>query len=222
MNRLRSARVALVATFLVITSFSGHAAGPTASAAPNAASRARVHDFGDPSTGFLVKFKPGLTGEQMAAHLGSRGLAKAKRFQAPRRAPHAAIGRWWHVTLADPKNGQTLRQLKRDALIEHIEANHAVLASGLPDDPQFAAQWGLHNIGQSGGIADADVDAPEAWDLQTGSPQIIVAVLDTGIDYTHPDLAANIWTNPGEIPGNGVDDDGNGLIDDVYGYNFFD
>ncbi|HEX6267398.1 MAG TPA: hypothetical protein VFZ81_10950, partial [Burkholderiales bacterium] len=105
---MRSARVALAATFLVMTSFSGHAAGPGASSAPSAASRARVHDFGDPSIGFLVKFKPGLTGEQMAAHLASRGLAKAKRFQAPRRSPHAAIGRWWHVALADPKNGAAL------------------------------------------------------------------------------------------------------------------
>ena len=81
-------------------------------------------------------------------------------------------------------------------------------------------QWGLHNTGQTGGTADKDIDAPEAWNITTGSSEIVVAVLDTGIDYTHPDLAANIWTNPGEIAGDGIDDDGNGKIDDVHGYDF--
>ncbi len=89
-----------------------------------------------------------------------------------------------------------------------------------PDDPKFNKQWPLHNTGQDGGTPDADMDAPEAWDLFTGSPNIVVAVLDTGVDYNHEDLAANIWTNPGEIPGNGIDDDGNGYTDDIYGWDF--
>ena len=67
---------------------------------------------------------------------------------------------------------------------------------------------------------DADIDAPEAWDLTTGSAGVVVGVIDTGVDYNHPDLAANIWTNPGEIAGNGVDDDGNGFVDDIHGYDF--
>ncbi len=70
-------------------------------------------------------------------------------------------------------------------------------------------------------VDDADIDAPEAWAIGTGSSELIVAVIDTGIYVDHPDLNANIWRNPGEIPGNGIDDDGNGYIDDVYGWDFF-
>ncbi|MBN1256524.1 MAG: S8 family serine peptidase [Planctomycetes bacterium] len=89
-----------------------------------------------------------------------------------------------------------------------------------PNDPNFAPQWALHNTGQLGGTPDADIDAPEAWDITTGNPSIAVAIIDSGIDYTHPDLAANMWTNPGETPGNHRDDDHNGYNDDVYGWNF--
>lgn len=89
----------------------------------------------------------------------------------------------------------------------------------LPDDAQFSSLWGLHNTGQSGGTVDADIDAPAAWDHATGRTNIIVCVVDTGIDYNHEDLVANLWTNPGELPANGLDDDGNGFIDDVHGIN---
>ena len=97
-----------------------------------------------------------------------------------------------------------------------------------PDDPLFAQNWGLHNTGQTvqslTGTADADIDAPEAWDQTTGSSSVVVAVVDTGVDYSHGDLAANIWANPGETGGgkesNGVDDDGNGYVDDWHGWNF--
>ena len=70
------------------------------------------------------------------------------------------------------------------------------------------------------GTPGADIRAEGAWDLTTGDAAFRIAVLDTGVDYNHPDLAANIWTNPGEIPGNGIDDDGNGWIDDLHGYDF--
>ena len=93
-------------------------------------------------------------------------------------------------------------------------------AASTPNDPRYGDLYGLHNTGQSGGTVDADVDAPEAWQVSTGSRDIIVGVVDTGIDYNHPDLAANMWVNPGEIAGNGIDDDGNGFVDDVHGYDF--
>ena len=79
-----------------------------------------------------------------------------------------------------------------------------------PNDPQWPSLWGMQKI-----------KADQAWDISKGSNSVVIGVLDTGIDYRHPDLAANIWTNPGEIPGNGIDDDGNGYIDDVHGYDFY-
>ncbi len=78
-----------------------------------------------------------------------------------------------------------------------------------PSDYHAAEMWGLENI-----------EAPAAWTVSTGSASVVVAVIDTGIDLTHPDLASNIWINTAEIAGNGVDDDGNGFIDDVSGWNF--
>ncbi len=99
--------------------------------------------------------------------------------------------------------------------------------NNLPDDLYFSLQWYLDNTGQSNpysgeGTPDADIDAPEAWDIETGSPDVIIAIIDCGIDYTHPDLADNIWINEDEIPDNGLDDDNNGYIDDIRGWNFYD
>ena len=88
-----------------------------------------------------------------------------------------------------------------------------------PNDPEFANQWYLDNTGQYGATPGLDLNAPEAWQLTTGPEDSIVAVFGTGVDYTHEDLAGSLWTNPGEIPGNRIDDDGNGYIDDVYGVN---
>jgi hypothetical protein len=89
-------------------------------------------------------------------------------------------------------------------------------------DPYLSAQWALHNVGQAGGRIDADIDAVEAWQVTTGSRNVVVAIIDSGIDFSHPDLAANIWRNPREIAGNGLDDDGNGYIDDIHGWDFVD
>jgi len=106
--------------------------------------------------------------------------------------------------------------------ILYAQPNYQVEAlSTFPDDPRFDELWGMHNTGQTGGTFDADIDAPEAWDIATGSHEIVVAVIDTGVDYTHVDLVANMWINEAEFNGTpGVDDDGNGYVDDIYGYDF--
>jgi subtilisin family serine protease len=112
-----------------------------------------------------------------------------------------------------------IKMISKHPAVKYAEPNYIVRAIGVPDDPNFVSLWGMHNTGQSGGTADADIDAVEAWDITTGSSSVVVGVIDTGVDYNHPDLQANIWTNPGEIAGDGIDNDGNGVIDDIHGYN---
>ncbi len=98
-------------------------------------------------------------------------------------------------------------QVSQNPCIEYIEPNYFIALDAIPNDEKFPEQWGL-----------AKIEAPAAWDVQNSS-SVIVAVLDTGVDYTHPDLTASMWVNSKEIPGNGIDDDENGCLDDVYGCN---
>lgn len=86
-------------------------------------------------------------------------------------------------------------------------------------DPSFAQQWALENIGQNSGLVDADINAEKMWLIEKGSQDIVIGIIDTGVDYNHVDLKDNIWSNPGEIPNNGKDDDNNGYIDDIHGIN---
>ncbi|MEN0020321.1 MAG: S8 family serine peptidase, partial [Planctomycetota bacterium] len=96
--------------------------------------------------------------------------------------------------------------------------------ASIPNDPFFANQYYLDNVGQliNGvpGTAGADIGIVDIWDTTVGSSDVVIAVIDTGVDMDHPDLIQNIWVNPGEIPGNGIDDDGNGFVDDVNGFDF--
>lgn len=130
----------------------------------------------------------------------------------------------WLIAFAEPKLDTvpramaSLSKLKDQVLL--VEPDHVMSVQATPNDGSFSQLWGLHNTGQSGGLVDADVDAPEAWDISTGSRSVVVAVIDTGIDQTHPDLVGNLWTNPDEIAANGIDDDGNGYVDDVHGWDW--
>jgi len=109
-------------------------------------------------------------------------------------------------------------ELADTSAVKFVEPNYILRASRLPNDPGFGRLWGFRNVGQLGGKAGADINAPGAWDVLTGGP-VTVAVIDTGIDYDHPDLRDNMWTNAGD-PQNGRDDDNNGLVDDVRGFDF--
>jgi subtilisin family serine protease len=110
---------------------------------------------------------------------------------------------------------------------ESLAASQA--AGDPPNDPKLTSLWGMNNTGADGGVVDADIDALEAWNLSTGSKKIVTAIIDTGVDYTHPDIANNYWYNPGEVgvddqgknkESNGIDDDQNGFIDDFRGWDF--
>ena len=100
--------------------------------------------------------------------------------------------------------------MRCDPSIEYAEPDYRASRAIIPSDPRWDNQW-----------APAKIGAPAAWEITTGSTEVIIAVLDTGIDLDHPDLAAKIWTHPGEVPANGVDDDQNGKVDDVHGWHFY-
>jgi subtilisin family serine protease len=166
----------------------------------------------------IVRFAPrlGRAAERAAAgELGGR---------LERRLPVPGLG-----VLAVPR-GQNPRRAARRAAhlpgVRYAEPDQLVDFRVIPNDPLFGRQWALRNTGQrllaTKGRAGADIKATPAWDLQVGAPSVIVADVDTGADLNHPDLAANIWVNPGEIPGNHIDDDGNGLTDDVNGWDWAD
>lgn len=117
-----------------------------------------------------------------------------------------------------------LAKYRQSPAVEYAEPNYIHHVTGIPNDTQLTSLWGLHNTGQTVngtvGTADVDIDAPEAWDITTGSSNVIIGVIDTGIAYDHPDLAANMWKNPGENPNDGIDNDNNGFVDDFFGYDF--
>ena len=143
---------------------------------------------------------------------------------------------WWVKYNSEENDDAEVRfRVSRDARVSIVQFNHRVTLresfdefasqfANFPDDPQFGNQWGLHNTGQSGGTPDADIDAPEAWDIITGGvtahgDTIVVAIVDGGCQLNHPDLT--YWYNWNEIPDNSIDDDGNGYVDDFRGWNAY-
>lgn len=158
---------------------------------------------------------PQITSEALLAALQTEGASVRRKMPAS--------GTWLIAfEKADintvPNWVAKLSQMKD--IVRYAEPDFILSANALPNDSSFGDLWGMHNTGQSGGFEDADIDAPEAWAISTGSQSVKVAVIDTGIDQTHPDLLANLWTNPNEIPNNGIDDDGNGYVDDLHGWDF--
>ncbi|MFO0836270.1 MAG: S8 family serine peptidase [Phycisphaerales bacterium] len=111
-------------------------------------------------------------------------------------------------------------------MLVNVEADRISHTQQVPNDPLFVEQYTYQNVGQriagQNGVIDADIDATDAWDKTVGSQDVLISIIDTGVQIDHPDLIGNIWTNPGEVAGNGIDDDGNGFIDDVHGWDFGD
>ncbi len=163
----------------------------------------------------LVKFKKAASGNDIAQLNKKLGSKTMKTF------PSIGVR---HIKL---KPGETvseaIEKYSSDPSVEYAEPNYILhTCQTSPNDPSFGLLWGLNNAW------DADIDAPEAWDFTTGSTDIIIAVTDTGVNYNHTDLAANMWTNPGDpwsdptdpTTGDRSDNDGNGYIDDFRGWDF--
>ena len=155
----------------------------------------------------LVQFKDVATALERSAILAANGLEIVKTLGGG-------------TLLLNSLAGDVLQKvstLSSDLLVSFAEPNYLVHTSLVPNDPSFSQLWGMNNIGQIGGNLDADIDALEGWDISTGSDQVVIAVIDTGVDYNHPDLQQNMWRNTGEIIGDGIDNDSNGFIDDIFG-----
>ena len=154
----------------------------------------------------LVRFRKGTSlaaAAVLAADLAVDGIHEFRILSKLRERPCLLLHSARHST------EELLAALQANPEVEAVSPNFRRRLQRLPNDPKYAKLWGMGKI-----------SAPQAWERTVGSPGVVLAVLDTGVDYRHEDLAANMWRNPGEIPGNGIDDDGNGFIDDVYGYDF--
>ena len=160
----------------------------------------------------LVRWKPAAKGLARAAALAPLGASKLADYD------FIGVERLSVPGMSVP---EAVARLMLDPRIEYAEPDYIVSIGRAPDDPRYPEQYGLHNSGQTGGTAGSDIGAEVVWDRFTGDPELLIGDIDTGAEYDHPDLEGNVWTNPGEIPGNGIDDDRNGWIDDIHGYDFY-
>lgn len=172
--------------------------------------------------GYSYRVDPDVVSAQFAAPVGDMqayldGLEGAASGLTVIRSNRLGITDLALPAGADPLD--VVAALVAGGAVRFAEVNTIGEYSLTPNDPQYSSLWHLNNVGQTGGAVDADVDAPEAWDLEDGDVSVVVAILDSGSDHTHPDLNGNIWQNPGEVI-DGVDNDGNGFIDDIMGWDF--
>ena len=190
-------RILLLAVFL----FSLFCSGPDLSSA-----QTPPHVPGE----LLVRFREGTSPlGQASAHAAAQSTA-VREFQIVEGLQLVRFPDWMTI---DEAIARYLNHL--DVL--YAEPNYIVRSLVEPNDPSFGDLWGLHNTGQSAGTEDADIDAPEAWDITTGSNNVVVVVIDTGIDYNHEDLSANMFQNSDDCNSNSLDDEGNGFVDDCHG-----
>jgi subtilisin family serine protease len=162
----------------------------------------------------LVQPKETRTLARLTVHAGLPGAKILRTFPA--------LGDLQVVQLPEGTDVATaIHQYGLYAWVEFAEPDYWVHSSAVPNDPDYLSGmlWGLHNTGQAGGLAGIDIDAERAWDTIHSAADVIVALIDSGVRYTHQDLRANLWTNPAEVAGNGIDDDANGFVDDVNGIN---
>jgi subtilase family serine protease/subtilisin family serine protease len=169
----------------------------------------------------LIRFKPGVTKTEIADFYAQYALAEKDNLDIDSADQDEGLRL---VAIQVELTPSVIELMESDPRVQYAEPNYIVHISRTPNDPDYGKLWGLNNTGQTGGTAGADIDAPETWDFATGSSDVIVMVIDTGVDYRHEDLAKNMWVNPGECPNgncvpNGRDDDNNGYIDDFYGIN---
>jgi subtilisin family serine protease len=175
----------------------------------------------------LVRFRDNVAPATKSAVHGRHKAVPIKRFRHTRNLELVKLpqGASLHQVLKSYRDQQDVLYAEPNYLVEHtsviISQPGTPPPTVIPNDPSFPAQWNLHNTGQNGGTPGADIKAPEAWSITTGSKDVVVAVIDTGIDYTHQDLAANMWRNEADCNNNGIDDDGDGYIDDCYGIDTF-
>ncbi len=180
----------------------------------------------------IVRFQPGVTREQISDFYAQYGLSEKENLDSD---PTDTDEEMRLAASPVDIDEQLIELLENDPRVVYAEPNYLLQISDSrsselpPSDPLFDQLWALNNTGQTGGTADADTDALEAWEINTGSREVIVAIIDTGIDYTHEDLAAQMWVNSKECPqgagkceADGKDDDNNGFVDDFYGVNMID
>lgn len=160
----------------------------------------------------LVRFRPNRPAGVIAAAHSAVGATVRARFQS--------VSGLELVDLPPGKDVlEGIREYRTNPDVLYAEPDYRVYASDVPNDPLFPLTWGLQNTGAQNGIAGADIHAALAWQFSTGSSSVVIGHLDTGVDYTHPDLAANIYRNTPECNSNGLDNDGNGYVNDCNGIN---